>query len=94
MCRRITSCSFCVLDEKRVWDLPANLAQEVSSVEELLSRGGCDSANSRLIVQVIPPRTKGIGVLLTLFFFFSLVFPPAVLPSELGSGTTATTQPQ
>nr|SVE73233.1 EOG090X0EYT [Ceriodaphnia reticulata] len=38
-------------DEKHVWDLPANLAQEVSSVEELLSRGGCDSANSRLVLQ-------------------------------------------
>nr|SVE94539.1 EOG090X0EYT [Simocephalus serrulatus] len=38
-------------DEKQVWDLPTNLAQEVSSVEELLRRGGCDSANSRLILQ-------------------------------------------
>lgn len=35
-----------------MWDLPTNLAQEVSSVEELLRRGGCDSANSRLILQV------------------------------------------
>ncbi|XP_046446452.1 ski oncogene-like [Daphnia pulex] len=38
-------------DEKQVWELPANLAQEVSSVEELLTRGGCDSANSRLVLQ-------------------------------------------
>nr|SVE77905.1 EOG090X0EYT [Daphnia lumholtzi] len=38
-------------DEKQVWELPANLAQEVSSVEELLTKGGCDSANSRLVLQ-------------------------------------------
>nr|SVE74482.1 EOG090X0EYT [Daphnia barbata] len=38
-------------DEKQVWQLPANLAQEVTSVEQLLTKGGCDSANSRLIIQ-------------------------------------------
>nr|SVE73860.1 EOG090X0EYT [Daphnia atkinsoni] len=38
-------------DEKQVWELPANLAQEVSSVGELLTKGGCDSANSRLVLQ-------------------------------------------
>nr|SVE76061.1 EOG090X0EYT [Daphnia hispanica] len=38
-------------DEKQVWQLPANLAQEVSSVEELLTKGGCDQANSRLVLQ-------------------------------------------
>nr|SVE76687.1 EOG090X0EYT [Daphnia longispina] len=38
-------------DEKQAWELPANLAQEVSSVEELLTRGGCDSPNSRLVLQ-------------------------------------------
>lgn len=43
---------FCIADEKQVWDLPTNLTQEVSSVEELLRRGGCDSANSRLVLQV------------------------------------------
>nr|SVE75428.1 EOG090X0EYT [Daphnia dolichocephala] len=38
-------------DEKQVWQLPANLAQEVTSVEQLLTKGGCDSANSRLVLQ-------------------------------------------
>nr|SVE93920.1 EOG090X0EYT [Scapholeberis mucronata] len=43
-----------LLDEKQGsnWDLPSNLANEVNSVEELLKRGGCDSTNSRLVLQV------------------------------------------
>ena len=53
-----------VADEKQAWELPANLAQEVSSVEELLTRGGCDSPNSRLVLQV---RTQPPS-------FFSFVF--------------------
>lgn len=48
-----------------MWELPANLAQEVSSVEELLTKGGCDSANSRLVLQVRCPKP--------LFFYFSFL---------------------
>jgi len=38
-------------DDKHTWDLPAHLADEVVSVEELLRRGGCDGTNGRLIIQ-------------------------------------------
>ena len=39
-------------DDKHTWDLPAHLADEVVSVEELLRRGGCDGTNGRLVIQV------------------------------------------
>jgi len=38
-------------DEKQVWDLPPHLADEVTSVEQLLRNGRCDSPNAKLVVQ-------------------------------------------
>lgn len=45
-------------DGKSNWDLPAGLANQVNSVEDLLRRGGCDAPSSRLILQV----TSSTGV--------------------------------
>jgi len=38
-------------DEKQIWDLPGHLADEVTSVEQMLRNGRCDSPNAKLVVQ-------------------------------------------